>query len=141
MTDNKSAHINVNDKDDIKKRNEIERSSWTVDSKCLIFSNSSNKWVIGTIIKIHNDSNGKWLTVKYMTDMMRTKQIQRHDKEIKPVYNVKTQTQKIDKSVVKTDMLEKLGISTGDYNINKLFNNDNINKNEYCLDRIKCILL
>eukprot|EP01084_Bolivina_argentea_P295187 508135_1 len=141
MTDNKSAHINVNDKDDIKKRNEIERSSWTVDSKCLIFSNSFNKWVIGAIIKIYNDNAGEWLTVKYMTDMMRTKQVQRHYKDIKPICNVKTQEQKMDENVVKTDVLEELGIGTGDYNINKLFNNDNINKNEYCLDRIKCILL
>eukprot|EP01084_Bolivina_argentea_P040127 74146_1 len=45
-------------------RNKIKRLNWNVGSKCQIFSDSSKKWFIGAIIKIHNDNQGEWLTVQ-----------------------------------------------------------------------------
>eukprot|EP01084_Bolivina_argentea_P318561 552474_1 len=61
-----------------------------------------------------------------------------------PLIDKKKETISNDKNESKIYDLEELGISSGDYDVNNLFNilfNDNsINNNDYCLKRIKCIL-
>ena len=37
--------------------------------------------------------------------------------------------------------MKSLGIDTGHYNIEQLFNGTNVNKNKYCLERVQCISL
>eukprot|EP01084_Bolivina_argentea_P074516 135170_1 len=82
------------EKSNQQKRCKNERLCWIVGSKCLIYSNSANKWVNGTIIKIHNDKDGEWLTVRYITNATKTKQIQRDHANIKPIDNVIIKSEK-----------------------------------------------
>eukprot|EP01084_Bolivina_argentea_P267139 453378_1 len=91
----KSSSTNSPQKADDVKREKIKRLNWKVGSKCQIFSDSSKKWFIGAIIKIHNDNQGEWLTVQYISHgRMRTKQAQRNDRKIKPIPSVKSKNMK-----------------------------------------------
>eukprot|EP01084_Bolivina_argentea_P040128 74147_1 len=77
-------------KSESSRREKIERTKWTVGSKCKIFSGSLNKWVIGTIVKIQNGNDGEWLTVQY-DGTIRTKQVQRNYQGVKPIPSVKSE--------------------------------------------------
>eukprot|EP01084_Bolivina_argentea_P317512 550527_1 len=61
------------------------RLSWTIGSRCLIYSRSKSKWMQAEIIDIKGKEKDEWLVVKY--NNKSTKEIQRNSKDLKPVSN------------------------------------------------------
>eukprot|EP01084_Bolivina_argentea_P317513 550528_1 len=64
------------------------RLSWTIGSRCLIYSRSKSKWMQAEIIDIKGKEKDEWLVVKYGetndTSKRKKKQIQRYCEDIKP---------------------------------------------------------
>ena len=58
------------------------RNSWKIQDKVYIYSNTKQRWYIGIITKIHHDSEGEWLNVKYKHWM---KPVQRNSYQIYPL--------------------------------------------------------
>eukprot|EP01084_Bolivina_argentea_P028949 53770_1 len=85
----KSMNMIENDE---KKNSDRQRELWDTQSKCEIYSESDEKWLDGTIVKIINDKEGEWLTIAYRTGQENItptlKQIQRFAKEIRPAVSV-----------------------------------------------------
>eukprot|EP01083_Nonionella_stella_P183112 660830_1 len=57
------------------------RQSWTIGSKCEIYSRSKRKWFAGVIQKIFVDHEGEWLEIQYGDGMC--KQVQRWCRDVR----------------------------------------------------------
>eukprot|EP01083_Nonionella_stella_P113355 334149_1 len=73
----KGQHIFVKD------HGQIEREQWKVNSFCLIYSRSKQKWFEGQIVEITGELHEEWLVVKY--NQKTTKEIQRNSKDIQRI--------------------------------------------------------
>eukprot|EP01084_Bolivina_argentea_P172655 299073_1 len=78
---------NILDEIDETERKENEKESWSIGTKCEIFSHSQQIWVNAQIIKIFSDDEGEWLMVKYLNNTGFTKEIQRFSRDIRPTQN------------------------------------------------------
>ena len=59
------------------------RLLWTVDSECLVFSRSKNKWFEGNIDELVEIEDTEWMMIKY--DGNKTKKMQRFCFDVKPM--------------------------------------------------------
>eukprot|EP01084_Bolivina_argentea_P197595 338587_1 len=62
-----------------------KKHTWSVGSRCLIYSRLKSKWFDGTIMEIYDEKHEEWLVVEYGPNAKTTKKIQRNCADIKPL--------------------------------------------------------